>query len=212
MTPRRALAAALALVGLAACGGHAVSGALPTDGGADGTTVGADSTAAVDASPPDSFTDASPLAMPLPDFCDGGLFVELSDDAGIKRITASCVDAGPPVPTIASYLPGEDCLGKELTACEALASVRLATGCAECISGSCSMRAAYDDGEGGVFGIEGDGGSLLPWGNAQVQLSPRPLDGGVVGGTFTATFTGIADDAGLVPSKAFTGRFCVLSL
>ncbi len=165
-----------------------------------------------DAEPPDRFDGTVPPLRPsAAGFCDAGFFVEVSDEAGTTRLTESCVDSGPPVPTIASYMPGEDCVGKELRACQALASVRLFTGCNECFSGSCSMNATYADGDGGLYGIPGDGGFGLQWGSAAVNLSARPTEGGIVGGTFITTFTGIADDAGVVHHKTFAGRFCVLS-
>ncbi len=201
-----------AVLGSLACGGQSASSTAPAEAGVDGAVDRPDSSEGVfDAGSPDRFDDGPPSPA-LPGFCDAGLFVEISDDAGTQRLTESCVDSGPPVPTIASYIPGEDCVGKELRACEALASVRLFTGCNECFSGSCSMSATYDDGDGGLYGIPGDGGFGLQWGSAAVDLSARPPDGGIVGGTFTTTFIGIADDAGVAQRKTFAGRFCVLFL
>jgi hypothetical protein len=157
---------------------------------------------------------------PLPAFCDGGLFVEVSvevsgevsGDAGTKLLTGSCFDAGPPVPVLAPYMPGEDCLGNELRACQGPASFGLFSGCTGCFSGSCPMMATYADGDGGAYGSVDDSGWYpVRWGSAQIDISARPWDGGVVGGTYVSTFGGVTDDAGVVPIKTFTGRFCVLA-
>jgi hypothetical protein len=89
---------------------------------------------------------------------------------------------------------------------------QLFSGCTGCFGGSCSMMVTYADGEGGVYGFLDDGGRVpVQSGNARVEISARPWDGGIVGGTYVATFTGFADDAGILPSKTFTGRFCALA-
>src|SRR6185437_5008889 len=103
-----------AAFGLVACSGRSTSGLVTTEAGAD-----ADARCFGCASPQVA-PEAGPFVPPplLPDFCDGGLFVEVSDDAGTSRLTEACGYLGPRAPTIGEYIPADTCLGTELSACE----------------------------------------------------------------------------------------------
>jgi hypothetical protein len=135
---------------------------------------------------------------PQPVSCDGGYFFELDDDGGARLLTSGCGDAGPDVPTLTGVRTyGEDCPTQVLTACDDSASLSLSTGCGVCGIASCDMYANFVGGEGG-----------RSFGPGEIQISPVPLDGGPVEGTYAGTF--VMDVDGGTSAHAVTGRFCVL--
>jgi hypothetical protein len=142
--------------------------------------------------------DAAPI--PPPDFCDdGGLFIEVTTDAGTRHITGACQDAGPQVPVYGQSVCVEDCGCDWVWACDGATQLRFGSACGFCAAGqTCSMSATYDYGDAGTFS-----------GNAMLRHSSLPVDGGVVGGDFTGTVLQHVPDSGPV-SLDISGRFCVL--
>lgn len=179
------------------CGGASRATAADVDAS---TSSEAAVAALSEASPPGANVTPGDGAAPPPQpvSCDGGYFFELDDDGGVRLLTFGCGDAGPNVPILTgvrSY--AEDCPTQVLTACGDSASLLLSTGCGVCGPATCDMNATFVAGDGGRF-----------FGPGEIQISPVPLDGGPVEGTYAGTF--VMDVDGGTSAHAVTGRFCVL--
>jgi hypothetical protein len=196
-----------ALAATCGCGGAAGAAAVVEAGAKvdpiDATSVSSDSS---HGPPFDADSESAPEAdladitsgPALTDTCDGGYFFEIDDDAGARRLTSGCSDAGPNVPLMSYNLCAEDCLCTVVTACEGPASFTFSSGCFKCGVGSCGGRTTYADGDGGPVG-----------GVATLQIARFPEDGGAVEGLYTGTLTTVVD-GGSTTGAPVSGHFCVL--
>jgi hypothetical protein len=201
----------VALVALGACGGeragHSEGGGAIVDGEAETGPLDLWYGGPETGSAPDAI--GANVVAPLE--CDGGYFIEVTDDAGTRSFRSSCVGSDAAIQTTCKFC-AEDYFSAILEACSGASGIVVEVADPQiCVAGGSSKRAfvSYDDGDGGI--ISGLGG---------VTFAREPTwfrgclasNGGPTVGEFGAYVGGADAAAGAAGMKAVSGRFCLSPL